>query len=67
MSNLLKDSKELMKYWDYEKNKDLDLDKLTLGSNKNVWWKCDKGHEWQAVITIRANGYKKCSVCNSKK
>lgn len=58
---------EIAKEWNYEKNGNLKPTDIKAGSNKNVWWKCDKGHEWQAVITIRANGYKKCSVCNSKK
>ena len=61
MSQLLKDDKELMKQWDYEKNKDFDLDILTLGSNKKVWWKCPKGHEWQAVIYSRKNNG--CPIC----
>lgn len=58
---------EIAKEWNYEKNGNLKPTDIKAGSNKNVWWKCDKGHEWQAVITIRANGYKKCSVCNPKK
>lgn len=31
-------------------------------SNTKVWWRCSKGHEWQALISGRANG-KGCSVC----
>ena len=27
---------------------------FTSGSNKKVWWKCSKGHEWQTQIYHRA-------------
>ena len=58
-----------MKEYDFEKNKKLglNLDKLTNGSNKKVWWKCVKGHEWQSKITTRNYGYKNCPVCKNSK
>ena len=38
MSNLLKDKyPELLKEWDFEKNKDLNLSKLLSGSNKKLF------------------------------
>lgn len=40
MSNLLIDNKKLINEWNYEKNKDMDINKITLGSNKKVWWIC---------------------------
>ena len=48
--------------WHYEKNADLIPERFTIGSGKKVWWKCTKGHEWQAVIRdrIRNNG---CPYC----
>jgi hypothetical protein len=64
---------ELIKqYWDYEKNNELnlDLDKLTLASNKKVWLKCpDDGNEWQSSIVSTINqqwsrGNAGCRVCN---
>ncbi len=55
-----------MRYWAYEKNKDLNLNNLTLGSNKIAWWKCDKGHEWQATINHIFNGTR-CPYCSNKK
>ena len=39
-SNYLKDNKKIMKQYDYEKNNDIDLEKLTIGTNKKVWWVC---------------------------
>ena len=46
----LSDVPELAKEWDFEKNKpDLTPDKVTVGSNRSVWWRCDKGHSWEAL------------------
>jgi Probable Zinc-ribbon domain/Type III restriction enzyme, res subunit len=64
---------ELIKqYWDYEKNRELDLDpeKLTLASNRKAWFKCpNDGNEWQATIASVVNqqwskGNAGCRVCN---
>ena len=46
----------LYSQWNFEKNKDLDPSTLLSGSNKKVWWKCEKGHEWEAVVSSRYNG-----------
>jgi len=47
--------------WDYEKNKLLPT-QVTSGSDKKAWWKCAKGHSWQAVIRSRKAG-KGCPYC----
>ena len=52
----------LAKEWNCEKNANLTPKGVTLGSNKKVWWKCDKGHEWQATIKSRNNGIG-CPFC----
>lgn len=62
------DNKELMKEWDWEKNKDLDPHKITYGSTKRAWWKCNVcGDEWQSIISNRANLHRGCSVCAKNK
>ncbi len=66
-SNYLKDSKELMKEYDYDKNTEFNLDKLTLGSDKKVWWKCSKGHNWQAGIGSRYRSGASCPFCSNQK
>ena len=65
MKKYLIDNKDLMKEWDYEKNKDIDVDKITFGSHKRAWWRCNKGHEWTAIISdrIKGNG---CPYCGNK-
>ncbi|MCH5316307.1 MAG: zinc-ribbon domain-containing protein, partial [Eubacterium sp.] len=44
------DNAELMAEWNWERNTDVTPSQLTIGSHKKVWWKCNKGHEWQATI-----------------
>ncbi|TXE18585.1 hypothetical protein ES692_05960 [Psychroserpens burtonensis] len=58
---------ELAKEWHPIKNGNLTPFDVALGSNKKVWWKCDKGedHEWEAVISSRTHG-SGCSVCSGR-
>jgi len=56
----------LAKEWNYEKNGDLKPEHFTANSNKRAWWKCNKGHEWQAVIGGRNSGYG-CPFCAGQK
>ena len=65
MSNLIIENKELIKEWDYEKNKDIDINKITYGSSKKVWWKCKNGHEYMSDPHHRSNGVG-CPICAGK-
>lgn len=56
---------KLAKEWNYEKNNDLMTTMFTANSGKQVWWKCDKGHEWNAEIRARNRGAK-CPICKTK-
>lgn len=51
--------------WNYEKNGNLKPEHVTSNSNKKVWWKCSKGHEWQATIDNRNNG-NGCPYCSGR-
>jgi very-short-patch-repair endonuclease len=55
---------ELAKEWHPSKNGNLTPYDVINGSNKKVWWKCNKGidHEWIASINGRIIG-DGCSVC----
>ena len=46
----------LAKEWNYEKNNGLTPMDVAPNSNKKVWWKCSKGHEWQAAVYSRTSG-----------
>lgn len=46
-----------------EKNYPLKPTMVTAYSNQKAWWKCNKGHEWYALIPTRSNG-SKCPYCS---
>ncbi len=55
---------ELICEWDYEKNSGISPYDVVAGSNKKVWWKCQKcGNEWKAIVYSRAKGIG-CPVCS---
>ena len=56
---------QLMAEWNWERNTDVVPSQLTLGSNKKAWWKCHKGHEWQATIKSRNEG-NGCPYCSGR-
>ena len=60
-------NKNILKTWDYEKNTDISPEQVTEGSTKKVWWKCEKGHSWQATIASRTNLGRGCPYCANKK
>ena len=66
MSNLISEDKELIKEWNFEKNKDIDINQITSGSSKKVWWKCKYGHEWEASVVNRVRG-RNCPYCSNHK
>ena len=61
------DNAQLMSEWNWEKNNELGFvpNTLTLGSHTKTWWKCSKGHEWQASITHRKKG-SGCPYCSGR-
>ncbi|MCC6159837.1 MAG: zinc-ribbon domain-containing protein [Deltaproteobacteria bacterium] len=52
--------------WHPTRNGDLTPDRVTTASNKRVWWKCEKGHEWLAMINHRTSS-PGCPYCVGKK
>ena len=56
---------KLASEWNYEKNEDIKPEQFTVGSGKKVWWRCQKGHEWQAVISSRSKGHG-CPYCSGR-
>ena len=52
--------------WNYEKNSGIKPTDVTVGSNKKVWWRCEKGHEWQAKVCDRFRGTG-CPYCAGNK
>jgi glutaredoxin/very-short-patch-repair endonuclease len=57
---------QIVKEWNYDKNIDIDPKNISQGSHLKVWWKCENGHEWQAIVSNRSKGHG-CPVCEAKK
>ena len=53
----------LASQWHPSKNGNLSSNQLTENSNKMVWWICEKGHEWKAIVYDRKNGCN-CPICS---
>lgn len=74
-SNVVKNKKdlktkfpEIAAEWDYEKNEDLEPSRVSFGSNKKVWWRCPKGHSYEARITDRTGRHKSgCPYCAGRR
>ena len=53
---------EMVRLWHPKRNGSLTPSDITPGSNKRLWWQCEKGHEWQArAYSIKAGGA--CPYC----
>ncbi len=55
----------LSEQWNKNKNGSKTPFDVTPGSNKIVWWICQKGHEWKASIVNRKNGTG-CPYCSNR-
>ena len=58
---------QIAKEWDKEKNGNLKPSTVSAASNRSVYWVCDQGHEWEAVIASRTCGGNNCPICNRRK
>ena len=56
----------LMEEWDYEKNDKMNIDPTVLGeaSHTKVWWKCNEGHSWLAMVSNRVRHGRGCPYCS---
>ncbi len=55
----------ITKYWDYEKN-EMIPENIKFSNDSIFWWKCDKGHSYQAQIKTMLK-YNGCPGCSNKK
>ena len=58
---------ELAAQWNYARNAPLPPEQVTPYSNQRVWWRCELGHEWQAVIASRVSRNAGCPYCAGRK
>ena len=52
----------IAKEWHPTKNGELAPQDVVVGSNKKVWWQCERGHEWRTSVSHRSNG-RRCPKC----
>lgn len=60
------EAKSILQEWDFTKNIDMTPESAMPNSSKRVWWKCERGHEWQAAISDRTNRRRGCPYCAGK-
>lgn len=65
--SLATNNPELAKEWHPTKNGELSASTVTPSSNKKVWWRCAKGHEWQASVANRNNHASSCPYCSGRR
>ncbi|MFF5638729.1 zinc-ribbon domain-containing protein [Streptomyces sp. NPDC012825] len=63
-NNLLAVAPQIAAQWHPSKNGSLTADAVVAGSNRRVWWRCARGHEWQAHISTRVSQRTRCGLCS---
>jgi very-short-patch-repair endonuclease len=58
----------LAKEWYQEKNGNLTPNDVRPGTDRNVWWLCEKGHSWEAAVCHRTHKTKAtgCPYCSGR-
>ena len=57
---------KIAKTWHPTKNGDLKPSMVGLSGHNNIWWVCEKGHEYQSLISSRIRG-QNCPYCSNHK
>lgn len=65
-NDLSSQSPELAAQWNLDKNCVLHPQNVTTRSGKHVWWRCGRGHTWQATVASRTAGVG-CPFCAGKR
>lgn len=64
--SLADNNPELAKQWHPTKNAPLTPNDVSVSNGNKAWWLCEKGHEWEAVISSRNQGVG-CPICSGHK
>ena len=56
---------ELLKEWDYSKNK-IDPTRISRKTYKRAWWKCEFGHSWNSPVCDRTLSGLSCKECDAE-
>ncbi len=60
------DVSHLLAEWDSEKNGSLTPKDVRTVAYIKVWWKCSRGHSWQALVANRVKAGVGCPYCGNK-
>ena len=65
---MVEDAKDLIEFWDFDKNSKIGLDpkKTPINSYKPAYWKCQHGHSWQEKIGTMYRRKIKCFYCDGR-
>lgn len=66
-SNLTVKFPQIAQEWDFGKNGQLKPTDVNPKSNKKVWWKCPKGHEYDTKVCHRTRPNARCPYCVGRK
>ncbi len=66
-NSLLAKYPDIAQSWNYDKNGSIRPDMVSFASKKVFWWRCDKGHEWQAAVGSRTTLSHGCPFCSSQR
>ena len=66
-NDLLAKAPAIAQEWHPTMNGDLLPSDVTWKSSKKVWWLCEKGHSWPAIISNRVRLGRACPECAKKK
>lgn len=47
-------------------NNPLSAREVTAGSNRRIWWRCERGHTWQAAPLLRTQTGTGCPKCSNR-
>ena len=51
--------------WDHERNGSLTPADVTTGVQRRFWWRCERGHSWQATVASRVGLGTGCPECGA--
>ena len=64
-NDLASQNPALAAQWHPTRNAPLTPDRVSVGSHRSVWWVCEQGHEWRAIVKSRSGGCG-CPVCANR-
>src|SRR5690606_4543300 len=64
--SLLTEHPDIANEWHHDRNGELRPSNVTPASRKQAWWRCPRGHEWEARISHRTIARSGCPYCSGQ-